>query len=167
MPVEHSMRDVLRNMLQYGDLSFRDFVEVALYHPQFGYYTRARSPLGKEGDFITGPSLSPAFAYAIGNLVRDLVRRNTDVVSTVVDIGCGSGELVRGLQGIEKTEIFGIDRGQFISLLDPPECDIEHFQPTRHLESDQAFLDTVDSGRLRVDGHDRPSDRASWLPMAW
>lgn len=118
MPVEHSMRDVLRNMLQYGDLPFRDFVDVALYHPQFGYYTRARSPVGKEGDFITGPSLSPAFSYAIGNLIRDFVRRNTDVVSTVVDIGCGSGELVRGLQGIEKTEIFGIDRGQ--SIFDVP-----------------------------------------------
>src|SRR4029078_86566 len=89
MPVEHSMRDVLRNMLQYGDLPFRDFVEVALYHPALGYYTRARSPVGKEGDFITGPSLSPAFSYAIGNLVRDFVRRNTDVASTVVDIGRG------------------------------------------------------------------------------
>jgi SAM-dependent MidA family methyltransferase len=118
MPVEHSMRDVLRNMLQYGDLPFRDFVEVALYHPAFGYYTRARSPVGKEGDFITGPSLSPAFSYAIGNLVRDFVRRNTDVVSTVVDIGCGSGDLVRGLQGIERTEVFGIERGQ--SIFDVP-----------------------------------------------
>lgn len=112
------MRDVLRNMLQYGDLPFRDFVEVALYHPEFGYYTRARSPVGKSGDFITGPSLSPAFSYAIGNLVRDFVRRNTDVVSTVVDIGCGSGELVQGLKGIERTEVFGIDRGQ--SIFDLP-----------------------------------------------
>ena len=127
------MREVLRNMLQYGDLPFRDFVEVALYHPEFGYYTRARSPVGKEGDFITGPSLSPAFSFAIGNLVRDFVRRNTDVVSTVVDIGCGSGELVRELgrtlcaptgiadgRGAQRApvEIFGIERGQ--SIFDLP-----------------------------------------------
>ena len=40
------MRDVLRNILQHGDLPFRDFVEVALYHPEFGYYTKGRSPVG-------------------------------------------------------------------------------------------------------------------------
>jgi SAM-dependent MidA family methyltransferase len=92
MPGERSMRDVLRNMLQYGDLPFRDFVEVALYHPEFGYYTRAKSPVGKEGDFITGPSLSPAFSFAIGKLCREFVLHNTDVMSTIVDVGCGGGD---------------------------------------------------------------------------
>jgi SAM-dependent MidA family methyltransferase len=114
MPGERSMRDVLRNMLQYGDLPFSDFVEVALYHPEFGYYTRARSPVGKEGDFITGPSLSPAFSFAIGKLCRDFVSRHTDVMSTIVDVGCGGGELVRALEGIEGAQVFGIDRGQSI-----------------------------------------------------
>ncbi|HYU23793.1 MAG TPA: SAM-dependent methyltransferase [Thermoanaerobaculia bacterium] len=104
------MRDVLRNMLQYGDLPFRDFVEVVLYHPEFGYYTRAKSPVGKEGDFITGPSLSPAFSFAIGKLVRDFVSRHTDEVSTIVDIGCGGRELVRALKGIEGAEVFGVER---------------------------------------------------------
>src|SRR6266540_410672 len=118
MPSERSMRDVLRKMLQYGDLPFRDLVEVALYHPQFGYYTKAKSPVGKEGDFITGPSLSPAFSFAIGKLVRDFVRRNTDVMSTIVDVGCGGGELVQALSGIEGAQIFGLERGQ--SLFDLP-----------------------------------------------
>lgn len=112
------MRDVLRNMLEYGDLPFRDFVEVALYHPLFGYYTRGKSPVGREGDFITGPSLSPAFSYAIGNLVREFVALNPGVVSTIVDVGCGSGELVRALQGVENAEIFGIERGE--SIFDLP-----------------------------------------------
>ena len=45
-----AMQAVLRNMLGHGDLSFRDFVEVALYHPEFGYYTGPRSPVGPGGD---------------------------------------------------------------------------------------------------------------------
>src|SRR5438045_742947 len=133
MPDERSMRDVFRNMLQYGDLPFRDFVEVALYHPEFGYYTQAKSPVGKEGDFITGPSLSPVFSFAIGKLCREFVLRNTDVVSTIVDVGCGGGELVRELgrtlcaptgpgigtgigRGAQRApiEIFGIERLQSI-----------------------------------------------------
>ena len=112
------MRDVLRNLLEQGDLPFRDFVETALYHPELGYYTRGRSPVGKAGDFVTGPSLSPAFAFAISNLVREFVRHNTDGVSTVVDVGCDSGELVRSLQGVENVEIYGIDRRQ--SIFDLP-----------------------------------------------
>jgi len=112
------MRDVLRNMLQYGDLPFHDFVETALYHPQFGYYTKAKSPVGKEGDFITGPSLSPAFSFAIGKLCRDFVLRNTDGMSTIVDVGSGSGELVQALSGIEGAQIFGVERGQ--SIFDLP-----------------------------------------------
>ncbi len=97
-------------MLQYGDLPFRDFVEVALYHPEHGYYRRGPSPVGKEGDFVTGPSLSPAFSFAIGKLIREFVRLYTDGLSTIVDVGSGSGELVRALQGIEGAQVFGVER---------------------------------------------------------
>src|SRR5436305_7402797 len=138
MPAERSMRDVLRNLLQNGDLPFRDFVATALYQPELGYYTRAKSPVGKEGDFITGPSLSPSFAFAIGKLCREFVRGNTDGVSTIVDVGSGSGELVRELgrtlcaptenvagRGAQRApvEIYGIDRGQ--SIHDLPRNDAQ------------------------------------------
>src|SRR5258705_313630 len=55
MPGERSLSEVLRNALNHSDLPFRDFVELALYHPEFGYYARPESPVGREGDFITSP----------------------------------------------------------------------------------------------------------------
>ena len=33
-----------------GPVTFRRFMEVALYHPEHGYYRRARDPFGKHGD---------------------------------------------------------------------------------------------------------------------
>ena len=60
---ERSCFEVLRNSLIQSDLPFRDFVELALYHPEFGYYARPESPMGREGDFITSPLLSPVFSY--------------------------------------------------------------------------------------------------------
>ncbi|MEA2490927.1 MAG: hypothetical protein QOH21_2719, partial [Acidobacteriota bacterium] len=99
MPGERSMIDVLRNLFQYGDLSFRDFVELVLYHPEFGYYSRAENPVGKRGDYVTAPTLSPAFAFAISRLVREFVGRNEGAVCSIVDIGCGDGSLVRALAG--------------------------------------------------------------------
>src|ERR1041384_6012603 len=111
---ETPMRRVLRNMLLDSDLSFRDFVEVALYHPEFGYYTRGRERVGKEGDFVTSPTLSPLFSHVLGRLVREFLSRNTDVVCTIVDIGCGDGALIRELSKIGGAQYLGIERSDRI-----------------------------------------------------
>jgi SAM-dependent MidA family methyltransferase len=113
MPAERSLRDVLRNMLQYGDLSFRDFVEIALYHPEFGYYTCGENRVGKEGDYVTAPSLSPVFSFAIAGLVREFARRCEGEVSSFIDIGCGDGGLVRAVAAQideENVRFYGVDR---------------------------------------------------------
>lgn len=108
-----SLRTELRNLLQYGDLTFRDFMELALYHPQFGYYARGANPVGKAGDFITGPSLSPAFSFALAGLFREFLRRTEGGLSTFVDIGAGDGGLIDAVaQQIEdeRARFFGVDR---------------------------------------------------------
>ncbi|HEY0141433.1 MAG TPA: SAM-dependent methyltransferase [Thermoanaerobaculia bacterium] len=113
MPRESSMEDVLRNLLYYGDLSFRDFVELVLYHPEFGYYATGLNPVGKRGDYITGPSLSPAFSFALSRLVREFVSRCGGGVCSIVDIGCGDGGLIRSLAtdvAEEGVRFFGVDR---------------------------------------------------------
>lgn len=106
------MADVLRNVLQYGDLTFRDFVELALYHPRFGYYATTLNPVGKRGDYVTAPSLSPAFSFAIAGLVREFVRRAEGAVCSFVDIGCGDGTLIRDVaaQAGVPVRFFGVDR---------------------------------------------------------
>ncbi len=113
MPGEHSLREVIHNLLHYGDLSFRDFVELALYHPEFGYYARGVNPVGKRGDYVTAPSLSPVFSFAIAGLFREFVSRADGAVCSFVDIGCGDGSLIRSVaaQVDEKNaRFFGVDR---------------------------------------------------------
>src|SRR5258708_22773452 len=97
MPGERSLSEVLRNLLTHSDLPFREFVERVLDHPEFGYDARSQSPVGREGDFITSPLLSPVFSFALGRLVDEFVSRAGDGVSQVVDMGCGDGELICAL----------------------------------------------------------------------
>ncbi len=105
------MREVLRNLLHYGDLSFRDFVELALYHPEHGYYATHAARVGKGGDYVTSPSLSPVFAYALSGLVAGFLHRSGARVSTIVDIGCGDGSLIHSLYALERERAARKDDG--------------------------------------------------------
>ncbi len=97
MPSERSLADALHKMLQHSDLGFSDFMEVALYHPTLGYYSRPESPVGKSGDYVTAPSLSPLFSFVLSLLVTEFERRTGDAVCSIVDIGCGDGSLIHSL----------------------------------------------------------------------
>jgi len=115
MPGERSLLDMLRNRLKAGELPFRDFVEMALYDDGLGYYTRPRSPVGKAADFVTSPSLSPVFGFALGRLVREFMSRTGDGQSPIVDIGCGDGSLIHQLQAeVPEARITGVERGEAI-----------------------------------------------------
>ena len=42
-------------------LPFDEFMELALYHPNYGYYTSDRKRVGTDGDFITSVSVGQCF----------------------------------------------------------------------------------------------------------
>ena len=111
MPDERSLTNVLYKMLEDSDLSFRDFVEVALYHPELGYYASAASPVGKESDYVTSPAISAVFGYSLSRLVSELLSRTGDAVCTIVDMGCGDGALINSLYvDHPRARFFGVDR---------------------------------------------------------
>lgn len=143
MAPERNAADAIRNLLAYGDLSFRDFMEIALYHPQFGYYTTGRQRVGKEGDYVTGPGLSPLFSFALAGLVREFVRRAEGAVCSIVDIGCGDGGLIRDLAlqaGDPKSRFFGVDRSLTRVLDDARKAGVEFFQTIDELPRDGVHL---------------------------
>ncbi|MBV8547369.1 MAG: SAM-dependent methyltransferase [Acidobacteria bacterium] len=121
MMAERSMLDVLRKSLKDSDLPFHDFVELVLYHPEFGYYARGASPVGKGADYVTSPVLSPVFSYSLGNLCHEFMSRCGDGLWQVVDIGCGDGGLIRALAGFttEAQRFFGVDRNLARAIASP------------------------------------------------
>ena len=46
-------------------LPFDEFMELALYHPNYGYYTSARKRVGTDGDFITSVSVGQCFGKVL------------------------------------------------------------------------------------------------------
>ncbi|WP_178087775.1 SAM-dependent methyltransferase, partial [Methylacidimicrobium cyclopophantes] len=64
---------LLRTLLaQGGPIPFWRFMELALYHPRFGYYARSPSDrIGRRGDYYTGPSSGPAFGRLFSETVAE------------------------------------------------------------------------------------------------
>jgi NADH dehydrogenase [ubiquinone] 1 alpha subcomplex assembly factor 7 len=75
-----------------GPLSFAAFMELALYHPDHGYYAGGGRRAGWDGDFITSPELDPAFgALWAGWLERLWTACGPPGRFTLVEIGPGEG----------------------------------------------------------------------------
>lgn len=70
---------------------FVAFMQQALYHPSFGYYTRPRAPFGQQGDFITAPELTPLFAQTLARCCASVFSQVGEPV--VFEFGAGSGRL--------------------------------------------------------------------------
>lgn len=82
-----------------GRVTFAEFMELALYHPKWGYYTRPRAgsgPAGEEGDFLTVPTTVPLFAATLAVMLRGLADRLGQPV-TFVELAAGEGALLRAL----------------------------------------------------------------------
>ena len=79
-----------------GEMSFEDFMAMALYDPEIGYYTTGISDVGgRAGDFATSASLSGALGKAIAGWVRSEMRTLLAKGSPVhlIEVGGGNGAL--------------------------------------------------------------------------
>lgn len=77
-----------------GPVPFRRFMEVALYHPEHGYYRKPRDPFGKEGDFFTAEQIQPVFGILMAARIRQLHREMGEPSEfVVVELGAGRGEM--------------------------------------------------------------------------
>jgi SAM-dependent MidA family methyltransferase len=76
-----------------GPVSFRDFMEMALYYPALGYYNSERNKIGKEGDYYTSPVLSSLFGELIGKQIEEMWLFLDKKPFTIVEYGAGTGAL--------------------------------------------------------------------------
>lgn len=72
-----------------GWISFERFMELALYEPGLGYYSAGAIKLGREGDFVTAPEISPLFSRCLAQQCSEILRHVSS--GQVLELGAGSG----------------------------------------------------------------------------
>ena len=80
-----------------GPITFRDFMESALYDTEDGFYARG-AVLGARGTFTTAPVATAFLARAVASDLRDLWQQlGQPDPFTLVEVGPGDGSLAAGL----------------------------------------------------------------------
>jgi SAM-dependent MidA family methyltransferase len=98
MQEDFSLREIIRDKIQReGPLSFRDFMEMALYHPELGYYSSPSPRLGEKGDFYTSAYLSNIFGDLLARQLEEMWQALGRGPFTVIEYGAGSGLLCRDI----------------------------------------------------------------------
>ncbi len=90
--------DVLRKRIAAeGAITFHDYMETVLYHPQLGYYA-SREPMGREGDYLTSPEVHSMFGALVGKELVEMWRSMGEPAAFhVVEQGAGTGRMAHDL----------------------------------------------------------------------
>ena len=75
-------------------ISFAEYMDLALYHPQHGYYTNNNVHIGKHGDFFTSPHLGADFGEVLAEQFFQMWEiLGKPAIFTIVEMGAGQGIL--------------------------------------------------------------------------
>ena len=88
---------IVKEIQDGGPIDFARFMELALYHPELGYYSSGRVRSDWNGDFVTSPEVDPAFGGLWARGIEEIWNscgRPDDF--TVAEIGPGEGGFARG-----------------------------------------------------------------------
>ncbi|MFZ0502455.1 MAG: SAM-dependent methyltransferase [Chthoniobacterales bacterium] len=105
-----------------GRLRFDRFMELALFHPAHGYYTRRIRGVGQSGDFSTSTTLSPALGKAVFRWLEAEAKYLGFDPLIIIEPGIGTGALAKvvlsQMRPWSRVRYFGVDLHAAPTLLD-------------------------------------------------
>ena len=108
MDYSKDLRQVVAQHIQQRDrprITFAEYMALALYHPQFGYYASKATPhkeaaIGPQGDFVTSPHMGHDFGELLAVQFVDMwAAMGNPEQFTLVEIGAGQGLVAADVLG--------------------------------------------------------------------
>jgi SAM-dependent MidA family methyltransferase len=81
-----------REICERGPIPFSRYMELCLYHPEFGYYSRHAAQFGKAGDFYTSSDVHAVFGRLLARQFDEMWRvLGSPATITLIELGPGRG----------------------------------------------------------------------------
>jgi len=92
-----SLRELIAEEIRCnGPIPFSRYMELCLYEPELGYYSRARERFGKAGDFYTASDVHAVFGRLLARQFEEMWRAlNRPERIDVIELGPGRGLFAR------------------------------------------------------------------------
>ena len=84
---------IIEKIRTRGPISFHDFMEMCLYHPDGGYYTCEQDKIGMNGDFYTSSNVSELAGAMIGRQLEEMWTITGKKEFAIIEYGAGTGML--------------------------------------------------------------------------
>ena len=101
--------EILLNMINRSSsqqVTFAEYMGLALYHQHYGYYAKAVS-IGSEGDFFTSASLGKDFGELLGIQLAEMWHNlGCPNPFCVVEMGAGNGELAQDILNFWQSDAY-------------------------------------------------------------
>jgi SAM-dependent MidA family methyltransferase len=115
------LNEIIRQRIRAtGPVSFRDFMEAALYHPEQGYYMAARDKIGTNGDYYTTCCLGPIFGAMVAKQLAEMWQLSGEPVFTIVEFGAGDGRLCQDILNYFRQHTDQYDRLHYVIIEKSP-----------------------------------------------
>jgi SAM-dependent MidA family methyltransferase len=93
----HRLKQIILAKIQANSdkrITFAEFMALALYHPDYGYYSSGQVVIGAEGDFFTASSLGPDFGELLAEQLAGMwLILDYPKPFQIVEMGAGLGNL--------------------------------------------------------------------------
>jgi SAM-dependent MidA family methyltransferase len=151
-------------------MTFRDFMQAALYDPQHGYYNNERAKIGPGGDYYTSSNVHPVFGTLLASALVALWQQMHELPLTIIEFGAGTGQLALDLLVALRDELLAdvFDKLRYIIVETSPamrrlqrerlaefgECiswhEIEDLNPIEGIIFSNEFVDAMPVHRVRT-----------------
>lgn len=84
-----NLHDILKQACSKSPLTYRDYIQIVLYHPEYGYYSKKRHRVGRSSqtDFYTSESLGKIFAELVLSAAKELLKATNIASYHFIEIG--------------------------------------------------------------------------------
>jgi SAM-dependent MidA family methyltransferase len=103
---ESDLQQLISERIQRdGPFTFAEYMRMALYEPEYGYYVTGAAKMGWEDDYFTSTDVSSLFAHCLGRqlfAMWEKLKRPGDFI--VLEQGAGRGHLAEGVMSWSQKE---------------------------------------------------------------